>query len=72
MEATCDAPASLLGENAFFKNQSGKVGTDGWRTTLKINRSDLRALKANGCWSCLPLLYSRYLVKIWGFVFRGL
>ena len=50
----------------------GGASTNGWRTTLKINRSDLRALKANGCWSCLPLLYSRYLAKIWGFVFRGL
>ena len=50
----------------------GGASTNGWRTTLKINRSDLRALKANGCWSCLPLLYLRYLAKIWGFVFRGL
>lgn len=49
----------------------GGASTDGWRTTLRINRSDLRALKANGCWSCLPLLYSRYLFKIWGFLFRG-
>ena len=49
----------------------GGASTNGWRTTLKINRSDLRALKANGCWSCLPLLYSRYLAKIWGFIFRG-
>ena len=48
----------------------GGASTDGWRTTLKINRMDLRSLKANGCWSCLPLLYSRYLLKIWGFVFR--
>ena len=50
----------------------GGASTNGWRTTLRINRSDLRALKANGCWSCLPFLYSRYLVNIWGFVFRGL
>ena len=48
----------------------GGASTNGWRTTLKINRSDLRALKANGCWSCLPLLYLRYLVKIWGFVVK--
>lgn len=47
----------------------GGASTNGWRTTLKINRSDLRALKANGFWSCLPLLYSRYLLKIWGFIF---
>ena len=46
----------------------GGASTDGWRTTLKINRSDLRALRANGCRSCLPLLYLRYLFKIWGFV----
>lgn len=52
-----------------FRRLSG-ASTNGWRTTLKINQSDLRALKANGCWSCLPLLYSRYLLKIWGFVFR--
>ena len=49
----------------------GGASTDGWRTTLKINLSDLRALKANGCWSCLPLLYSRYFVKIWGFILRS-
>lgn len=49
----------------------GGASTDGWRTTLKINRSDLRALKANCCRSCLPLLYSRYLFKIWGFLFNG-
>ena len=48
----------------------GGASTNGWRTTLKINRSDLRALKANGCWSCLPLLYLRYFIKIWGFVRR--
>ena len=48
----------------------GGASTDGWRTTLKINRSDLRALRANGCRSCLPLLYLRYLFKIWGFVRR--
>ena len=48
----------------------GGASTDGWRATLKINRSDLRALKANGCWSCLPFLYSRYLLKIWGFILK--
>ena len=45
----------------------GGASTNGWRTTLKINRSDLKALRANGCWSCMPLLYSRYLFKVWGY-----
>lgn len=48
----------------------GGASTNGWRTTLKINQSDLRALKANGCWSCLPFLYLRYLFKVWGFLWK--
>ena len=48
----------------------GGASTDGWRTNLRINQSDLRALRANGCRSCLPLLYLKYVFKVWGFVFR--
>ena len=51
----------------------GGASTAGWRSNVEINREDLRALKANGIWSCLPLIYMKYLFKIWGFVFkRGL
>ena len=49
----------------------GGMSTSGWRSNLVINREDLRALRANGVWSCLPLIYLKYLFKIWGFVFRG-
>ena len=49
----------------------GGASTSGWRTTLKINRTDLRALRDNGCRTCLPLLYLRYFFKVWGFVFRN-
>ena len=38
--------------------------------TRKINRTDLRALKANGCRSVLPILYLRYPFKVWGYVFK--
>lgn len=48
----------------------GGASTSGWRSTVEINREDLRALRANGVWSCLPLLYLKYLFKIWGFVFK--
>ena len=48
----------------------GGASTAGWRSTVEINREDLRALRANGFWSCLPLLYLKYLFKIWGFVFK--
>lgn len=51
--------------------RAGGASTNGWRTTVEINRTDLRALRANGCRSCLPLLYLRYFAKVWGFVRRG-
>ena len=48
----------------------GGMSTAGWRSNIVINREDLRALRANGVWSCLPLIYLKYLFKIWGFVFK--
>ena len=48
----------------------GGASTAGWRSNVEINREDLRALRKNGVWSCLPLIYLKYLFKIWGFVFR--
>ena len=49
----------------------GGMSTSGWRSNIVINREDLRALRAHGIWSCLPLIYLKYLFKVWGFVFRG-
>ena len=48
----------------------GGASTAGWRANVEINREDLRALRANGVWSCLPMIYLKYLFKIWGFVFK--
>ena len=48
----------------------GGMSTAGWRSNIVINREDLRALRSHGVWSCLPLIYLKYLFKIWGFVFR--
>ena len=49
----------------------GGMSTAGWRSNVLINREDLRALRSHGIWSCLPLIYLKYLFKVWGFVFRG-
>lgn len=49
----------------------GGASTAGWRSTIEINCEDLRALRANGVWSCLPIIYLKYLFKIWGFIFKG-
>jgi len=51
--------------------RTGGMSTSGWRSNVVINREDLRALRAHGIWSCMPLIYLKYLFKIWGFVFRG-
>ena len=48
----------------------GGMSTAGWRANVEINREDLRALRAHGVWSCLSLIYLKYLFKIWGFVFK--
>ena len=48
----------------------GGASTAGWRSNVEINREDLRALRSHGVWSCLPLIYLKYLFKIWGFVFK--
>ena len=47
----------------------GGASTSGVRSNIVINREDLKALKANGCWSAMWLIYFKYLFKIWGFVF---
>ena len=49
----------------------GGASTCGWRANMEINRQDLQALRAHGIWSCLPLIYLKYLFKIWGFVFKS-
>ena len=46
----------------------GGASTKGLKSTLEINRTDMRALKANGCCSCYAMLYTRYIFKIWGFL----
>ena len=62
--------AAYLPESVVVMRMGG-MSTAGWRSNIVINREDLRALRANGVWSCLPLIYLKYLFKIWGFVFRG-
>ncbi len=48
----------------------GGASTCGWRANMEINREDLRALRSQKVWSCLPLIYLKYIFKIWGFVFK--
>jgi len=44
----------------------GGLSTGGFGSNVQINREDLRALRTHGIWSCLPMIYTKYLFKIWG------
>lgn len=48
----------------------GGASTAGMRSMIEINREDLRALRANGYWSSIALIYLKYFFKIWGFLIR--
>lgn len=51
--------------------KTGGASTGSLKKTLRINRINLRALKAHGYRSNYLFLFSRYLFKIWGYVFTG-
>jgi len=50
--------------------RTGGASTNGWRATVKINKTDLRVIRDNGYYSNLLFLYSRYFFKVWGFIFK--
>ena len=41
----------------------GGMSSAGWLSNIVINREDLRALRANGVWSCLPLILTRHYLQ---------
>ena len=50
--------------------RTGGASTAGIRSNILINKEDLKALKKNGYWSSLWLIYLKYIFKIWGFLIR--
>lgn len=49
----------------------GGLSTNGLKAKLAVNAQDLRALRAHGIRSCWPLVCSKYLLKVFGYVLRG-
>jgi glycosyltransferase involved in cell wall biosynthesis len=60
-------PSKYLPECVVVMRMGGS-STAGWRLNIEINHEDLRALKTDGIWSCLPLIYLKYFFKLWGFI----
>ena len=44
----------------------GGVSTRGWRSTLLLNRENVRANRENGYFCCLLMMLPKYAFKIWG------
>lgn len=56
----------------MVKMKLGGKSTKSWRSTLVINQEIMRACRINNVKTNYPLLYSRYLNKVWELVFRNL
>lgn len=53
----------------FLKMRTGGVSTSSYKSNILLNREIVRACKQNGIWTCMPLLFLKYFVKVFEFVF---
>lgn len=52
----------------FMKMRTGGRSTNGWKANVLLNKEIVRACKENGIWTCLPLLFLKYFVKVFELV----
>lgn len=48
----------------FMKMRTGGRSTNGWKANVLLNKEIVRACKENGIWTCMPLLFMKYFVKV--------
>lgn len=48
----------------FMKMRTGGRSTNGWKANVLLNKEIVRACKENGIWTCMPLLFMKYFIKI--------
>lgn len=48
----------------FMKMRTGGTSTASIRSNILLNKEIVRACKENGIWTCMPLLFLKYLVKV--------
>ena len=48
----------------FMKMRTGGRSTNGWQANVLLNKEIVRACKENGIWTCMPLLFMKYLIKV--------
>ena len=52
----------------FMKMRTGGRSTNGWKANVLLNREIVRACEENGIWTCMPLLFLKYFIKVFELV----
>lgn len=61
-------PASYIPED-FMKMRTGGRSTDGIQANIRLNKEIVRACRENGIWTCMPMLFLKYFVKVFELIF---
>ena len=64
---TNKVPAMYVHED-FMKMRTGGRSTDGIQANIRLNKEIVRACKENGIWTCMPLLFLKYFIKVFELV----
>ena len=48
----------------FMKMRTGGRSTNGLKANVLLNKEIVRACKENGIWTCMPLLFMKYFIKV--------
>jgi glycosyltransferase involved in cell wall biosynthesis len=60
----------LYVRDVWVKMRIGGLSTDGFKSLFKLNKEILMACRSNAVYSNPAMVYSKYMVKWWGFIFR--
>lgn len=53
----------------FMKMRTGGVSTVSVKSNLLLNKEIVRACRENGIWTCMPLLFLKYFIKVFELLF---
>lgn len=53
----------------FMKMRMGGRSTDGIKANIRLNKEIVRGCRENGIWTCMPLLFCKYFVKVFELIF---
>lgn len=53
----------------FMKMRIGGMSTASFKSNLLLNKEIVRACRENGIWTCMPLLFLKYFIKVFELIF---